>query len=605
MIWKYDARAAFVAELRRQFLAVTLAALASSPAFATPSEEFSSLVHRHDEVELQLYPSNAIQRSDRRFADRFEDNLTAAHLERERHVVADERARLKTIERGALSEQDRLSYDILDWQLATRAQELAAPFGEMRQEMPLDQFGGAHLTFAREIEWRAHNPFVAAKDYDTFLLRMHGFVHWVDTAIAQMREGAAKGVTLPRVIAQRVLSQVAPLARQDLETGPFMGPVRAMPVSVKGPERRRVAAAWRAGTRELIAAYGKLTAFLKDEYIPKARANIGMSALANGRALYLQEVHERTTLDFSPDAIHALGLKELARISREMNVVKDQAGFSGTLDAFITYLRTDPKFKFATPAAFMADLQRARRTALARVGALFLRLPKTRLEIRLYEPFLAPVKSAAEYSALSADLRRPGIVYANDYDLPSRPAYTTDVMIAHEGLPGHHLQIAIAVENSSLPAFRRFGGPSAFLEGWAMYAETLGSQIGLYRTPYQKFGALAYDAWRSARLVVDTGIHWKGWSERQAIDFFRAHTALSDTEITAEVEREIAIPAQALAYKLGQRDFLRLRERAQTMLGPRFDLRRFHDELIRDGPMPLPILDEKMERWMAAQKRRD
>lgn len=575
------------------------------PAFATPSEEFSSLVHRHDEVQLQLYPSNAIQRSDRRFEDRYEDNLTPAHLAWERRVVADERARLAAIHEGALSEQERLSYDILEWQLAARARELAPGMGEMRQELPLDQFNGPHLTFAREIEWRSHSPFVTAKDYDRFLSRMRGFVHWIDTAIARMREGMARGVTLPRTIAQRILGQVEPLAAQSPATGPFMGPLRAMPASIRGADRARVAAAWTAAIRDqLIPAYRRLADFLKREYIPKTRTTIAAAALPNGRALYRDEVRERTTLDLSPDTIHALGLRELARVRREMNIVKDEAGFSGTLDRFIAWLRTDARFKFANRAAMMADMERVRRTALANASRLFTRLPKTRLEIRFYEPFLAPVKSAAEYSPLSADLRRPGIVYVNDYDLPSRPAYTTDAMILHEGIPGHHLQIALAVENTSLPAFRRFGGPSAFLEGWGLYAETLGAQLGLYKTPFQKFGALAYDAWRSARLVVDTGIHWSGWSEDAADKFFRDNTALSDTEITAEVEREIAIPAQALAYKLGELDFLRLRDHAQQVLGPRFDLRRFHDELLKDGPMPLPVLDEKMERWIAGERSR-
>jgi uncharacterized protein (DUF885 family) len=284
-----------------------------------------------------------------------------------------------------------------------------------------------------------------------------------------------------------------------------------------------------------------------------------------------------------------------------METVKNEAAFSGSLEEFYAYLRNDPRFKFADTAAMLLAFERARGIVASRVGSQFLHLPKGRLEFRLYEPFLAPTKSAAEYSALSADGRRPGIVYINSHNLSSRPRFTTDVLELHEGLPGHHFQTAVAIGNRSLPRFRRFGGPSAFTEGWAQYAESLGPALGLYADPFQKFGALSFDAWRSARLVVDTGIHWYGWSAGKARAFLLAHTALSNSEAEVEVERYIAVPAQALAYKIGELKFLELRAQAQTRLGARFDIRRFHDELLRDGAMPLPILEAKVERWIAAE----
>jgi uncharacterized protein (DUF885 family) len=378
-----------------------------------------------------------------------------------------------------------------------------------------------------------------------------------------------------------------------------------IPASVREPDRSGLTAAWSGEVaRGALPAYRRLLAFLKNAYLPRARTTIGLSALPDGRALYLDDVRDQTTLAISPDAIHDLGMREVARVEDEMQQVKSEAGFSGTLAQFVAFLRADPRFKFKSPAEMMTALERARTAVMANVSRLFARLPRTRLEIRFYEPFVAPTKSAAEYSPLSADFRRPGILYANDSDLPARPAFTTDVMFAHEGIPGHHLQIGLAVENATLPAFQRFGGPAGFVEGWATYAETLGARLGLYRSPYQKFGALAYDAWRSARLVVDTGIHWNGWSIKRAQDYLRAHTALSETEIKEEVERYIALPAQALAYKLGALDIERLRTRAEKALGARFDLRRFHDAVLANGALPLSVLDKWIERWIAVEKTR-
>jgi uncharacterized protein (DUF885 family) len=267
-------------------------------------------------------------------------------------------------------------------------------------------------------------------------------------------------------------------------------------------------------------------------------------------------------------------------------------------------MRTDPRFRFHDAAAMLAAFERARRIVAARISSQFGRVPKARLEFRTYEAFLAPAKSAAEYAAASADGRRPGIVYVNASNLSQRPRYATDVLQLHEGIPGHHLQAAIAMENRALPWFRRFGGPAAFVEGWAQYAESLGPALGLYADPFQKFGALAFDAWRSARLVVDTGIHWRGWSADDAVRYFHRTTMLSESEARTEVERYIAVPAQALAYKLGEMKFLALRRRAQSALGRKFDVRRFHDALLADGAMPLPLLEAKMERWIAAEKAR-
>jgi uncharacterized protein (DUF885 family) len=434
---------------------------------------------------------------------------------------------------------------------------------------------------------------------------MQGFARWIDRAIARLREGAAKGITLPRIVVARMIPQLAQFGDERPDESLFMGPAKNIPARIRGAERGRIAAAWfRAVRDEVLPAYRRLRDFLMAEYLPNARATVGLAALAGGRTAYLREVRARTTMDLAPPAIRALGERELARIEADMVRVKDEARFSGTLEEFRAYLRADPRFKFRDGAAMLAALERARAIVAPRLGSLFARVPKARLEFRLYEPFLAPTKSAAEYSSLSADGRRPGIVYVNAHNLAARTNYTTDVLELHEGLPGHHLQAAIAMTNRALPAFRRFGGPSAFTEGWAQYAESFGSALGLYADAFQKFGALAFDAWRSARLVVDTGIHWDGWTAQRARAFLVAHTMLPPGEAETEVERYIAVPAQALAYKIGEMEFHELGRRARAALGARFDIRRFHHALLSDGAMPLPILRAKMERWIEAEKAR-
>lgn len=587
-------------------LALLFSLFAAPSAEADAAGDLKQLLQAHDEAELRLYPSQGMQRGDRRYLDRYEDDLTAAHLAEERRLNEEERRRLAAIDRASLSEQDRLSYDIFSWTLADRAEALAPGLAERAQMLPLNQFYGAHLSFAREMQWRSDYPFTAAEDYDRAVLRMQGFSRWIDQAIGKMREGMRAGVTQPRVLVERMVPQVEALATLGAADNPFLGPVTNMPASIGEADRARVGQAYRRAVAEtVLPAYRRLATFLKTEYLPAARASVGITAIPGGKAMYLHLVRSSTTEnDLSPEAIHALGLKEIDRITKEMEAAKEEAGFRGTLEQFRAFLRNDPRFKFRDEAAMMAEFGRIKTAVLARAGTLFLALPKGPLEFKFFEPYAAPSKAAAEYSPLSADGRRLGTVYLNSYDLPSRPTYTAETLELHEGLPGHHLQLGLQVENKALPAFRRFGGETAFVEGWGLYAESLGPELGLYADPYRRFGALSFEAWRASRLVIDTGLHWMGWTHEQSIQYLLAHTALSETDATAEVERYIAIPGQALAYKIGQLDLLRLRARAEAALGPKFDVRRFHDAVLRDGAMPLPILDAKIERWIAAEKAR-
>jgi uncharacterized protein (DUF885 family) len=322
--------------------------------------------------------------------------------------------------------------------------------------------------------------------------------------------------------------------------------------------------------------------------------------MPGGREMYLHLVKSETTTELSPGEIHALGLREIARIEAGMETVKEETGFTGSLDAFRDYLRSDPRFKYKDEAQMMAEFERVKDTVIAHIPDVFTHLPSGRLTFRFYEPYMAPDKPAAEFTP--GGQGRPGIVYLNSFDLPSRAAYTSEALEAHEGVPGHQLQTMYAADNRSLPRFRRFGAPTAYTEGWGLYAESLGPALGLYTDPYQKFGALSFDAWRASRLVVDTGIHWFDWSREDAIAFLVKHTTLSETEAAEEADRYAVLPAQALAYKIGEREIVALRDRAEAALGKRFDIRRFHDAILKDGGMPLEILSAKIDRWIASEK---
>ena len=582
--------------------AIVAALVAFAPAsLAGPTEDLTKLMKDYDEQILRLYPSAALYRGDPRYLDRYEDNLTPEFLAEARRLSAEDTARLKAIDRAQLNYQDQLSYDIFAWTMKDQQEGLA--LAETFNLIPLDQFYGAHESFAREMGWRSQFPFKTAADYEKAMKRMKGFAHWIDTAIVQMREGMAKGVVQPRFMVQRLITQTDELADKAMDESVFMGPVKNMPDTIKGKTRARVAAAYRKAVETtVVPAYKKLSAFLKNEYLPKARDSVGISAVPGGKALYLYLVKSHTTTDMTPEQIHAFGLKEVARDLKEMEKVKKEAGFKGSLDEFRAYLRSDPKFKFKDADAMKAEFERIKAQTAANITRLFGHIPKTPFEIRPFEAFVAPTKASAEYSQPSADGSRPGIFYFNTYDLPSRPNYTTEVLELHEAVPGHHFQISTAIENTSLPEFRRFGGQTAYIEGWGLYSESLGSDLGFYTDPYQKFGMLSFDIWRACRLVVDTGMHWMGWSREQAIDYMLANTSLTKTDVTAEVERYIAIPGQALAYKIGQRKWFDLRQHAKDELDGKFDIHRFHDEALKDGAMPLSILEAKMDRWIASEK---
>ncbi len=541
------------------------------------------------------------ERGDKNSTDAYDAAGIAKYLTARRQLNQNLSGRLLAIPTERLSPSDLLSYEIFRWDLEDEGAELAPGVAERFWLLPLNQFDGRHLSFAREMQYRTDTPLDEAKDYDRAITRMIGFTRWLDSAIVRMRAGIAEGVVQPRIIVERMIAETEPFAAGAPDDGVFMGPLRKMPESLAEEDRARIAPAYReAVDGALVPAYRRLADFLKNEYLPASRSSAGLSGMPGGRQMYLYLVKDETTEEMKPEAIHAFGLSEIKRIEAAMEIVKKETGFTGSLDAFRQFLRTDPRFKFKDSDAMMAEFNRVRDAAEMRLSSVISLKPRSKLTFRFLEDFAAPYRPAAEYRGGNGS--RAGIVYLNNFDLPSRLTFTSEALQMHEGLPGHHLQVALAAENRSLPRFRRFGGETAFTEGWGLYAESLGPELGLLTDPYQKFGALSFDAWRSARLVIDTGIHWMGWSRERAIQFLVAHTTLSQGEASEEVERYIAIPGQALAYKIGEQKFLSLRARAKQALGDKFDLKRFHDAVLKDGAMPLPILDAKMQRWIEQEK---
>jgi uncharacterized protein (DUF885 family) len=387
------------------------------------------------------------------------------------------------------------------------------------------------------------------------------------------------------------------------EGSPYWGPIKDMPSTVRGADRTRITNEYRESVSNVVyPALTRLRDFLKTEYLPRARDNVGMMYMKGGDALYRYKVQSTTTLPMTPEQIHELGLSEVARITAEFEKVRQEVGFSGDLHAFFEHMRTSPQFQPKSREQLSRDYYRIQKAVQAKVPQYFSRVPRTALMIRPYPPFREKFEAGGSYDSGTPDGSRPGTFYFNAYDLPSRSTWGETTLFLHEGAPGHHFQISLAQENKALPSFMRFGGNTAYVEGWALYAETLGYDMGLYNDPYQRFGTLNDEMLRAMRLVVDTGIHTKGWTRDQSIKYMLDNSGMGRTDATAEVERYIAIPSQATAYKIGSLTIQRLRKKAQDELGPKFDVREFHAEVLDSGALPLSILEAKIDRWIAAKK---
>ena len=557
-----------------------------------------------DEADLALNPMSAMLRGDMRYADRFGDYITPEYYARMKADAENDLRRLDAIDRDALSREDRIAYDVFSYERRQLLDFYARGIIAIQAQLPIDHFSGVHVYFPDLSSGKSAAPFKTVQDYDNGLKRLDGYAQYLERSIGRMREGMAAGHTQPKLVMENILDQLDRQMAGGAEASPFYQPIRDLPADFAASDRERLANAYRAmiGDR-VFGAYRKLQDFIRTEYLAACRdGKPGLVSMKDGPALYKALIEQTTTTDMSAEQIHRIGLDEVARVRHDMLAIKDKVGFQGTLKEFFDHLRTDPQFKFASKQALLDGYNATRARVDAAVPKLFSLTPKSPFEIRPVPGYSEQNEAAGSYRQGTPDGTRPGIFFVNTYDLPSRTTPGMETLFLHEAIPGHHFQIALAQENEALPNFLRFNGNTAFVEGWALYAESLGPELGMFTDPYQAFGSLDDEMLRAMRLVIDTGIHAKGWTREQAIRYMLDNSAQSETDARAEVERYIAIPGQALAYKVGALTIRRLRTEAEQTLGERFDPREFHAQVLDTGALPMAVLEAKIRDWIKAKQ---
>lgn len=557
-----------------------------------------AMFDEHFERNLELNPLSATFIGDYRYNDRMANSNSAEYRAADEAMDKEFLARLLKIDRDQLSYQDQLSYDLFKINREQSLEGNQFPF----HLQPINQFYSVTNFFVQLGSGTSAHPFKSVKDYDDFLSRADDYAEITDTIIANMKEGVQKGVSQPRILMEKLVPQVNAHIVDNVEDSNFWGPIKNMPDDFSAADRERLTAAYEEKIMNtIVPAYQRISNFLGDEYIAAARDTVGLYAQPNGADWYAYMVRIRTTTDMSPDEIHQIGLDEVARIQDEMRGVMKQVGFEGDLKDFFEFVNTDDQF-FYDEAEELIQGYRDMSDHITELSKnLFDVMPKTAFEVRRVEPFREASAAGGSYQAGTPDGSRPGIFYANAYDIKARGKWAMESLFLHEAIPGHHFQIMIQRENEDLPGFRRFGGFTAYSEGWGLYAESLGKELGVYTDPYQYFGGLNAELWRSIRLVVDTGLHAKQWSRQDVLDYMYANSAVVEARAVAEAERFMAIPGQALAYKVGQLKIRAIRDKAEAALGDKFNVKDFHTEVLKDGAMPLSMLEAKIDRWIAAQ----
>ena len=588
-------------------LALPAAAPAQTPAPATAQQSahdrLFKLFKDSDEANLKRNPIGALFRGDLRYAHTLGDGITDQYYAAERAAAEQELEALSAIPRDQLNATDQLAYDVFKYNRTNTLRGLQPDMLALTAVRPINHFFGVHTFYPTFASGKGTAPFKTLEDYENNLKRHKDFVVFLDRAIGRFRQGMESGVVDTKLTTRNMIEQLDAQLKLKPEDSPYYGPVTQFPDSIGEADRTRLTQQYRAAiTDEIYPALKRLRDFFQAEYLPVAREGHGLMHMKGGDKLYRYLIEQTTTLPMTPDEIHQIGLSEVARITGEMEKVKQEVGFSGTLQQFFEHLRTDPKFKEKSRESLTQRYYDIGKKVDAQIARYFSTIPKTPLKIEPYPEFREKFEAGGSYNPGNPDGSRPGIFYFNAYDLPSRTTPGITTLYLHEGAPGHHFQISLARENEALPPFMRFGGTTAFNEGWGLYAETLGYDMGLYQDPYQRFGTLSDEMLRAMRLVVDTGIHSKGWTRDQAIQYMLDHSDMGRTDVTAEVERYIAIPSQATAYKVGALTIQRLRKKAEAELGPKFDIRDFHAQVLMTGSLPLSILEQKIDRWIAEKK---
>jgi uncharacterized protein (DUF885 family) len=566
---------------------------------ATKAAQLDKLYADYWEALLKLNPLQATFQGDNRYNDQLPDFYSAEFRKQSHDFTRQWLDRAQAIGSDGLQGQALISYEIFvrDAQQSLESEQ----FPDWM--LPVDQMGSI-ATFAAQLgNGTGAQPFKTVKDYDNWLARGNRMPVLVDSVIADMQAGIAAGVVQPKALMVKVVPQYDAIIKDKPEDSLFWGPIANMPKDFSAADKARLTAAYRAMIGgQMMPAFRKLRDFIANDYIPKSRDSVGLNQLPNGDAWYAFRVRSTTTTDLSPAQIHQIGLDEVARIHGEMQKVMQQVGFKGTLQEFFEHMRTDKQFEFKSEDALLAYYRGLEAKVMKGVPSQFSLLPRAGFEIRPVEAFRAKSAAGGEYQSPSEDGSRPGIFYVNTYDLPARKTWDAEDLFLHEAIPGHHFQLALQQELKGIPNFRRFGGNTAYIEGWGLYAESLGKDLGVYETPYDLFGYYQNELWRAIRLVTDTGLHSKGWTREQVIKYMLDNSPASETDATAEAERYIAWPSQATAYKIGELDIQSLKKKAKAQLGDKFDPREFHAEILKDGSLPLSVLNDKVDRWLATKQ---
>lgn len=597
--------------MNRKILFASIVALASAAAAQGANDkaaELGKLYAEFWEENLRMSPILATQAGDPRYNGELPNFLSAEYRDQDRAFEKKylERARAIANSAGAeLTGQDRLSYEIFTLNRESALEDFEYP----ERLLPINQFYNIANSFAQLGSGTGAQPFRTVKDYDDWLKRAARIPVLFEQAMQNMREGMQAGIVEPRVLMEKVLPQLDANSPEEVEKSIYWGPVTKMPAEFSAADKERLTTAFRnlVGT-QLTPAYRKLRKFIAEEYLPKTRDTFGRNAIPNGPAWYEHNVRDNTMRSMTPAQVHQIGLDEVARIQDGFREVAKDLGYTkptktpADLKAFFEWMKSRDDMYFKSREELLATYQSFGVNVNPLLPKYFNLRPKADYEVRLVEPFREVSASGGQYQGPSLDGKRPGIFYVNAYDLKARPRSAVAALSLHEAAPGHHFQIALQRELGDLPMFRRFSRDTAYSEGWGLYAEYLGYEMGMYKDPVQRFGALDAELWRAVRLVTDTGIHYKGWTRQQTLDYMEDNSPAEPTRAISEAERFSAIPGQALAYKIGQLKIVELRKRAEKTLGPKFDLAAFHDEVLKDGAVPLEVLEAKIDRWIAAKR---
>ncbi|MBE0456952.1 DUF885 domain-containing protein [Pseudoalteromonas sp. KG3] len=563
------------------------------------NQQLNTLVEQYFVESLQFSPLFATYIGYSQYDNQFIAPISEQNRATQQAFYKDYQQRLASINKQQLTGQALLSYEILERDLALTIEGFQFP----SYLLPIDQMSGAHNDFAGLGSAQSAQPFETFQDYENFISRAQGFVTWLSSVQEAMRQGIEQGIVLPKALAEKLLPQFQAHIVTSAEQSLFYSPIKQLPANFSAEQKQQLTKQYSALIMEqLVPAYAKMSEFLATTYIPNSRETVGYSDLPNGKAWYEYQIKQNTTLSLSADEIHEIGLKEVSRILNEMKTVKETVGFKGDLSEFFTHLRDSDEFYFDTPEQLIAAYEAVKLKIDARVPKLFNIVPKADYIVKAVEDFRAESAAGASYQSPAPDGSRPGIFYINTFNLKAQPKFLLETLSIHEAAPGHHFQIALQQEVESLPEFRKFGGYTVFAEGWALYAESLGKELGLFTDPYMWYGRLSDEQLRAMRLVLDTGFHAKGWTRQQGIDYMLANSSMALSDVTAEVERYIAWPGQALSYKLGQFKIQELRDYCKQVLGDKFDIKEFHTQILIDGALPMPILEAKIKRWVEKQQ---